>query len=199
MARRPIINKDETHTAAKPVNTDGDDRTEFEADAVALLPESGIIEGYSDETSHGTYGPNDSLTREQLGKMTDLAYDLDDADSDSSFPDSDESTSWFEDDTISGPAAEAALGGPSKGALSKALSGSKGDDRSDLVSDLPYTDPNETTLDDTLGHALDASSKQGEATASKGADVKTELGGEQLAGLTEIDEADFKNNDTEEA
>ena len=128
MARRPIINKDETHTAAKPVNTDGDDRTEFEADAVALLPESGIIEGYSDETSHGTYGPNDSLTREQLMKMTDLAYDLDDADSDSSFPDSDESTSWFEDDTISGPAAEAALGGPSKDALSKALSGSKGDD-----------------------------------------------------------------------
>ena len=103
------------------------------------------------------------------------------------------------DYTVSGPAAEAALGGPSKDALNNVLSGGTGDDLSDLVADLPYTDPNETTLDDTLGHALDASSKQGEATASKGADVKTELGGEQLAGLTEIDEADFKNNDTEEA
>ena len=40
-----------------------------------------------------------------------------------------------------------------------------GDDRSDLVSDLPYTDPNETTLDDTLGQALDASTQQGGAPA----------------------------------
>ena len=40
-----------------------------------------------------------------------------------------------------------------------------GDDRSYLVSDLPYTDPNETTLDDTLGQALDASTQQGGAPA----------------------------------
>ena len=74
MARRPIINKDETHTAAKPVNTDGDDRTEFEADAVALLPESGIIEGYSpiaqfdlDDTIDGYFYPSEILFQETQG------------------------------------------------------------------------------------------------------------------------------------
>jgi len=42
--------------------------------------------------------------------------------------------------------------------------------------------------DDKLGQALDAAVQQGGATASKGADVKPELGGEQIAGLTEVDE-----------
>ena len=56
------------------------------------------------------------------------------------------------------------------------------------------------TLDDTLGQILDTSTQQGGATAQTGADVKPALGGEQLAGLTEVDEAeDLNPNDVIES
>ena len=190
MARRPIINKDETHTAAKPVNTDGDDRTEFEADAVALLPESGIIEGYSDETSHGTYGPNDSLTREQLVKMTDLAYDLDDADSGSSlFSDTE-----GHDDTISGPAAEAA-------ALKANLANLRKDE-DDAKSDIAQDDASgidTNALDDTLGRTLDASTEQGGAPKDAELAAPFVPGGAVLSVGDAPDEDDPKANDIEDA
>ena len=48
-------------------------------------------------------------------------------------------------------------------------------------------------LDDTLGQTLDTLTQQGGATAQTGADVIPELGGEQLAGLTEVDEAEDLN------
>ena len=48
MARRPIIDRDEARTAAKPVNTDGDDRPEFNARAASHLEQHGIVDGYSD-------------------------------------------------------------------------------------------------------------------------------------------------------
>jgi hypothetical protein len=184
MARRPIINKDETHTAAKPVNTDGDDRTEFDADAVALLPESGIIEGHSD----GTYGPDDSLTREQAAKMTDLAYDLDDADSDLSFPNSDEITSWTEgqrDDIISGPGAQAA-------ALKANLANLRKDE-----DDASGIDTN--ALDDTLGKTLDASTEQGGAPKDAELAAPFVPGGAVLSVGDAPDEDDPKANDIEDA
>jgi hypothetical protein len=192
---------------------------------VESMSEHGIVDGYSD----GTVNPDDAITRAQVSKMTNLEYDLSDP-GETTFPDADTIGDWADsytekgEESISGPAAEAALGGPSKDALNNALSGSKGDDlsfisrssehegigdyftdgtgddRSDLVSDLPYTDPNETTLDYTLGQALDASAKQGVVTPGPDEGIAAPfIPGSAVLSETEPDEDDFKNNDTEEA
>ena len=62
-----------------------------------------------------------------------------------------------------------------------------------LGNDAGFVEEAGHHLDDTLGQTLDTLTQQGGATASKGADVKTELGGEQLAGLTEVDETEDLN------
>ena len=49
----------------------------------------------------------------------------------------------------------------------------------------------ETLEPDTLGQTLDTSTNQGGATASKGADVKTELGGDQKKrDFSDVDEGE---------
>jgi len=159
-----------------------------------------------DVKSDDAFGPDDSLTREQFAKMADLAYDLDDADSGSSFPDSDEIPSWIEDDIFSAPAAATKVdiarlrkdedgeqdGIPAKG-------GNEGPDELENIRaaqlDDTIQEEHGRTLDDTLGQILDTSTQQGGATAQTGADVKPALGGEQLAGLTEFDEAEDLNHD----
>ena len=64
-----------------------------------------------------------------------------------------------------------------------------------LGNDAGFVEEAGHHLDDTLGQTLDTLTQQGGATAQTGADVKPELGGEQLAGLTEVDEAEELNHD----
>ena len=69
-----------------------------------------------------------------------------------------------------------------------------------LGNDAGFVEEAGHHIDDTLGQTLDTLAQQGGATASKGGDVKTELGGEQLAGLTAVDEAeDLNPNDVIES
>ena len=69
-----------------------------------------------------------------------------------------------------------------------------------LGNDAGFVEEAGHHLDDTLGQSLDAATQQGGATAQTGADVKDGLGGEQLAGLTEVDEVeDLNPNDVIES
>ena len=106
MARRSIINKDETNTAGKPVNTDSDDRPEAYGE-VHHLEEHGIIDGYSD----GTFESDDAINRGQMAKIANLDGLPDTDTNETTFTDSDHTAAWAEE-YISEPTAEAVLGGP---------------------------------------------------------------------------------------
>ena len=69
-----------------------------------------------------------------------------------------------------------------------------------LGNDAGFVEEAGHHLDDTLSQTLDTLTQQGGATAQTGADVKPALGGEQLAGLPEVDEAeDLNPNDVIES
>ena len=62
-----------------------------------------------------------------------------------------------------------------------------------LGNDAGFVEEAGHHLDDTLGQILDTSTQQGGATAQTGADVKTELGGDQIADFAVVDEAENLN------
>ena len=62
-----------------------------------------------------------------------------------------------------------------------------------LGNDAGFVEEAGRHLDDTLGQTLDTLTQQGGATAQTGADVKPELGGDQIADVADVDEAEDLN------